>query len=317
MNATQGLFTVHDPQVPEKATEDQMLRALWHHFAGRWATVPQVTVSPNDLLPASGLAVIGYDGPEPPNDGSDRRIDMLLGRRAPNPGKAGAYETLAVEVKVSRADFLSDVRNPAKQDAWRKAATRHVYAVPAGLVHADEVPEHSGLLWVHGAADPNPWKREVKWVRKAPYIAGHRPQPPVRVLNGLMHRLMRLEAEVRGWTGGSDALAETPDELRARLQAAEKRAADLQRRHDAAVERAGAWQAAYAIAAGDGLPCRICGEPIRPLRPTRHWFAKWRHVNTDADAPCQMIDARHRAEAAQAEYAAADTATRERRLRAA
>lgn len=313
--ATLAVVVSDDAPVPEKATEAEMLRALWRHFTGRWAAVPQVTVSPNDLLPSAGLTAVLYEGAEPPNDGSERRIDMLLCRRAPNPEKAGPYETLAVEVKVTRADFLSDLKNPAKQDAWRKAATRHTYAVPAGLVRPDEVPEASGLIWVTNASSDLYWKREVKWVKKAPYIAGHRPDLPLRVINAMVHRLAALEAATRGYYGAEEVVAGTAEELRALLTAAEKKQADLAKKVQALEGRVDAWRAAYGLAAGDGLPCRICGNPIRPLRPTQHWFAKWRHVDNSHDATCADLELAQRVQKAQDEYAAADTAAREERLR--
>lgn len=314
-HATLAVVVSDDSPVPEKATEAEMLRALWRHFAGRWAAVPQVTVSPNDMLPSAGLTATLYEGAEPPNDGSDRRIDTLLCRRAPNPEKSGPYETLAVEVKVTRADFLSDIKNPAKQDAWRKAATRHTYAVPAGLVQAHEVPEGSGLLWVTGASSKDWWKREVKWVKRAPYIPGHRPDLPVRVINAMVHRLAALEAATRGYYGTEEVVEGSPEELRALLKAAEKKQAELERKVELLEGRADAWRAAYGLAAGDGLPCRICGNPIRPLRPTQHWFAKWRHVDADHNEPCADLELAQRIQRAQDEYAAADTAAREERLR--
>ncbi|HEY1118213.1 MAG TPA: hypothetical protein VGE43_10950, partial [Acidimicrobiales bacterium] len=171
--------------MPAKVTENDMLTHLWRHFAGQWAPIPQVTVAPGDLDPSAFALAADYEGAEPPSDGTDRRIDMLLARRAKNPDKAGIYETLAIEVKVTRADFLADIKNPAKQAAWKQAATRHAYAVPAGLVQASEVPEECGLIWVHMPANGGYWS-EVKWVKRAPYVRGHKPMIPLRVINALV-----------------------------------------------------------------------------------------------------------------------------------
>lgn len=52
------------------------------------------------------------------------------------------------EIKVSRADFLSDV----KSGKWAKyfdAASRVSFAVPAGLVKKTEIPEKAGLIVRH------------------------------------------------------------------------------------------------------------------------------------------------------------------------
>jgi len=50
------------------------------------------------------------------------------------------------EVKISRADFLSDIAKPKKRQAYRQIAGCMVYVVPAGLIEASEVPEECGLL---------------------------------------------------------------------------------------------------------------------------------------------------------------------------
>jgi hypothetical protein len=68
-----------------------------------------------------------------------RRVDVLAVRAARKP-RIGPVELLAVEIKVTRADFLADVRDPHKQARWRDLTHRMAYAVPEGLVKADEVP---------------------------------------------------------------------------------------------------------------------------------------------------------------------------------
>lgn len=50
------------------------------------------------------------------------------------------------EVKVSRADFLSDVQKPEKRGAYGKIACYVQYCVPEGLVNLSEVPKDCGLV---------------------------------------------------------------------------------------------------------------------------------------------------------------------------
>lgn len=60
-------------------------------------------------------------------------------------------KTVCFEVKVSRADFLSDIRT----EKWRKYASVFdllYFAVPAGLVDRREVPKGVGLV-VHDGGD--------------------------------------------------------------------------------------------------------------------------------------------------------------------
>ena len=110
--ATLAVVVADHLPMPEQATEDEMLAWLWRHFRQQsWAAVPQVTVSMNDLSASNTRAAI-EDSDRFDASGKDRRIDMLMARRARNPEKYGPLETLAIEVKVSRADFASDVRNP-------------------------------------------------------------------------------------------------------------------------------------------------------------------------------------------------------------
>lgn len=67
-----------------------------------------------------------------------RRIDCLL--------LAGGKWT-AVEIKVTRGDFKRDTHT--KRRAWMLHCHRFVYATPAGLITADEVPEDCGWWEVH------------------------------------------------------------------------------------------------------------------------------------------------------------------------
>ena len=50
------------------------------------------------------------------------------------------------EIKVSRADFLCDVKDPTKRAAYFHLAPRVFYAVPFGLVSKEEVPLECGLV---------------------------------------------------------------------------------------------------------------------------------------------------------------------------
>jgi len=56
-------------------------------------------------------------------------------------------ETVLVEVKVSRGDFLADARKPHRE-AGNGIGLFRYYMCPAGLISPDEVPERWGLLWV-------------------------------------------------------------------------------------------------------------------------------------------------------------------------
>lgn len=63
-----------------------------------------------------------------------RRIDALLRDTA-------GYT--AIEIKVTRADFRRDTIE--KRRAWRDHTRRFIYAAPAGLLAASEIPAGCGL----------------------------------------------------------------------------------------------------------------------------------------------------------------------------
>lgn len=300
------------PTEAEAWTEDAVLAALHRHHIGQsWAPVPQVTIARRDLDGRADLSgwdrhlVRGARG-----DWTDRRIDMLLVRPAQKHG-IGDLETLAVEVKVTRGDFLADVKRPEKQAPWREAATRHAYACPEGLIDPSEVPDGSGLLLV--SRNLAGWPT-VQWAKRAPYRQGHAPQPVKRVILGLAHRVATLEARTRGWIN-PDGDPDDPQALRAQLAAARKDAEKAHRALSRERDKTEAWRTAHALAAPTGHPCAWCARPVKPLNPTGGWFKKWRHVDPADDDPCTAAEVAAVEAEARAEYAAATEADRRDRLR--
>ena len=60
----------------------------------------------------------------------------------------GMFETLAFEIKVSRGDFLREVRNKAKNYNWRSRWCQEFWFVtPKGLIGPEEVPDPAGLMY--------------------------------------------------------------------------------------------------------------------------------------------------------------------------
>lgn len=83
-----------------------------------------------------------------------------------------------IEIKVSRTDFLADLRNKTeKHDVLKdklnhRKPNRFFYAVPEGLVQPEEVPEYAGLIWV------TEWWFNVQTVKKAaPSLHRHKITP--------------------------------------------------------------------------------------------------------------------------------------------
>ena len=93
------------------------------------------------------------------------------------------------EVKVSRSDYLSDVRS-GKWTAYRKFAGIIMFAAPAGLLRKDEIPFTAGLIQRHAkswrwAKRPVPHDCEIPqdaWMKLL--IDGvHREGPAARLRN--------------------------------------------------------------------------------------------------------------------------------------
>lgn len=61
-------------------------------------------------------------------------------------------EPIVHEVKVRRADLLSDLRHEAKRAAYLALSSRCWYVLKAGIGHTDEIPAEYGVLIAHDAA---------------------------------------------------------------------------------------------------------------------------------------------------------------------
>ncbi len=304
-----------------KITAADMRRALWRHFAGRWAIVFEVQARP---APMDDEQIRRYRSGEIGREDLEkgRRIDALLVRRSRgvvtvpppppaagtgaepppalfdvptpppgpvDPGDDGDIERLAIEIKVTRADFVQDVGNPDKQAPWRELAHRHAYAVPAGLVRPDEVPPGSGLIAVTFRPDGY---TSTRFQRNAPRSVTATPLPTANVLDAF-YRWSRAEALTLGVTGtvaGVDT--EDVEALRARLK---KVTHDLELANNAAErarDRAELWRKRFGHC--DPLPCATCGLRLRPTRAGRsRWDGRsgyeWDHLTAEDHAGCLAL----------------------------
>lgn len=116
----------------------------------------------------------------------ERRIDALVLARS---------KRIAVEIKVSRSDFLRETEE--KRRAIRVITHQFVYCVPKGLVDKSEVPEYAGLWEV----DPDRYDPQYIWhhgisVTKRAKVFDANPLPDYMV-NALLHResLKEYQAE--------------------------------------------------------------------------------------------------------------------------
>lgn len=317
-----------------KMTSRQVAAALWEHFCsgGNWAMLSEVVASTgrddgahrayrerriDALLVRRSRSTPA--APKPPASRARRRqatsvgqdelpalnVESLEALVYPYAGQVpddGGMDRIAIEIKVSRADFFSDIRNPAKQAPWRELADRHAYAVPAGLVRMDEVPAGSGLIEVRwpdeGREYVNGFRTGFQWKRRAPRVATARPLPLPIILDAF-YRAGRLEARAKGYMaalGGRDDDGDGDVEaLRMELKRVRHELDLAGNRIEREVELRTRWQKRYA--AHGSPPCATCGKPLRPIHGRRsRWDVgaltygwQWDHSSVDDHNACQAI----------------------------
>lgn len=271
----------------DKLTARDMNRAIYAHFADRWAVLTEVTARAAYAPPEQVTNEGAFSRFVQTKVSSERRIDVLLARGGPK--ASGGIERIAIEIKVSRSDFLGDVRNPDKQAPWRSLAHRHAYAVPEGLVADAEVPAGSGLLVVKRSQYAYSGFT-CRWVRQAKKPAGHEPGPlPQANLMDAFWRAARAEARIKGHESATArAAGEDPDEMRAelvRLRAEVERLSNGVARER---EAKALWQRAYGTCTPPA--CGTCGQPLHLSTSRRRLDAgTWTHRDPDHAAVCEQL----------------------------
>jgi hypothetical protein len=61
-------------------------------------------------------------------------------------GWKGFCQSVLVECKVSRSDFLADANKPFRLHPKEALGSRRLYMAPAGMIRQEELPKHWGLL---------------------------------------------------------------------------------------------------------------------------------------------------------------------------
>ncbi|MDA8320406.1 MAG: hypothetical protein M0030_11445 [Actinomycetota bacterium] len=199
--------------------------------------------------------------------------------------KSSRFERHFCEVKISRSDWLRELKEPEKSAEFTRCAERWWLAVPTlAIVAGGELPDGWGLL----ALTPSGQLRAAKTAPKHAGEAWGMEQAAV---------FARAAAKTADRRGRLAQIQET-----ARLSGQPSRPEDTELIkslwHDVSVARAAhkrareaarTWKAAYA--ATSGVPCRWCGRPVTPKRLTRYGFDGWEHRDPADEAPCSEIRA--------------------------
>lgn len=87
-----------------------------------------------------------------------------------------AMRRVCYEVKLSRADFLAELRQPLKRRIGMRYSNEFYFVTPAGLVDASEIPEGCGLIEA-GYGDQDAWRdalsRQSGFFHYDPAIRGY------------------------------------------------------------------------------------------------------------------------------------------------
>ena len=127
-------------------TATTILEALkGRHPASEWIFLPELRIG------------TGY------GRNSEQRIDAWAMHTWPSKN----YSRTAYEIKVSRADFLKEIKQPLKRRRALLLSNMFFFAVPADLVKPEEIPEDCGLVYVTG--------NKAKVVLDAPWHEGAPP----------------------------------------------------------------------------------------------------------------------------------------------
>lgn len=115
--------------------------------------------------------------------GDDRRIDLWVLECRPSAGMPAH----SIEVKVSRGDWLRELKQPLKRRAAMAISNYFWIAAPIGVVKLDELPNDCGLIEFEAEKMAEPF-----YVGEKKVAANYRDK--VRCTWGLMASVLRKEA---------------------------------------------------------------------------------------------------------------------------
>ena len=85
--------------------------------------------------------------------GSLQRLDAFALNSLPHTG----MKRVCYEVKISRGDFLAEIKHPLKRRIGLRYSNEFYFVTPPGLVKVDEVPPECGLIEA-GHCDAEEWR---------------------------------------------------------------------------------------------------------------------------------------------------------------
>jgi hypothetical protein len=190
-----------------KLRAEEVVEALKSlHPDGQWAFIAELRVGTG--YGTGREFVVGEGYKKVPNE-AEQRLDAWAVNCWPSKG----FTCVAYEVKVSRADFLHELKHPQKRELGLRYSNQFYFATPKGLVRPEELPAECGLVEI--SVDDT--TRTTSIIVEAPQR--EMAEPPLRFTVALARRAGRA--------------LKTPGEVKAieqALHAAESRALEGQSR---------------------------------------------------------------------------------------
>ena len=89
---------------------------------------------------------------------SSQRLDAFALNCYPHRG----MKRICYEIKMSRADYRTELKNPLKRRIGMRFSNEFYFVTPAGMLEVAEVPAHCGLIEIGRAGSVEEWKEVLK-----------------------------------------------------------------------------------------------------------------------------------------------------------
>jgi len=93
-----------------------------------------------------------------PNTDMEKRLDAWVFHLWPS----GGYQPTGFEIKITRSDFLRELKKKGKVERYMALCQFFYYVTPANLVLSREIPDEAGLIWMYP-------KGRMRVMKKPPY----------------------------------------------------------------------------------------------------------------------------------------------------
>lgn len=117
-----------------------------------------------------------------------KNVEQRMDAWAMNLYPSKKYHRICYEIKVSRSDFMHEIKNPDKRKQGLELSNQFYFVTPPGLVKKEEIPLECGLIEVKEDGSS-------KVIVQAPMRECA--PPPIHLVMSIMRRAMEYEEKSR------------------------------------------------------------------------------------------------------------------------